>query len=208
MASDYIDQLIPIMKDARYSNQLQSAFDQFSTDREAEIERICNANHQDFVSSVDSMLRIRDQTVQMSGEILQLNESIQESIEKLAEQKKALVDSRGVRQNINEATEALKACLNVLRLANQVQDMLREKNYYAALRALDELQTVHLKAIDRYKIASMIEKSVPQTQDQIREAVKTDLSTWLFRIRESSQFLGALCKIQAELCYRACGGRN
>ncbi|KAH8725954.1 exocyst complex subunit Sec15-like-domain-containing protein [Phaeosphaeriaceae sp. PMI808] len=190
MGSDYIDQLIPIMKDARYSNQLQFAFDQFSNDREAEIERICNANHQDFVSSVDSMLRIRDQTVQMSGEILQLNESIQESIEKLATQKKALVDSRGVRQNINEATQALNACLNVLRIANQVQDLLREKNYYAALRALDELQAVHLKAIDRYKIASMIEKSVPQTQDQIREAVKTDLSTWLFRIRESSQFLG------------------
>lgn len=178
------------MKDARYSNQLQFAFDQFSNDREAEIERMCNANHQDFVSSVDSMLRIRDQTVQMSGEILQLNESIQESIEKLAEQKKGLVDSRGVRQNINEATQALNACLNVLRIANKVQDMLREKNYYGALRALDELQTVHLKAIDRYKIADMIEKSVPQTQDQIREAVKADLSTWLYRIRESSQFLG------------------
>ncbi|KAH6622362.1 exocyst complex subunit Sec15-like-domain-containing protein [Boeremia exigua] len=178
------------MKDARYSNQLQLAFDHFSNDRESEIERICNANHQDFVASVDSMLRIRDQTVQMSGEILQLNESIQESIEKLATQKKALVDSRSVRQNINEATQALNACLNVLRIANQVQDMLREKNYYAALRALDELQTVHLKEIGRFKIANLIEKSVPQTQEQIREAVKTDLSTWLYRIRESSQFLG------------------
>ncbi|KAL5121773.1 Rab GTPase-binding exocyst subunit S15 [Pleosporales sp. CAS-2024a] len=189
-ASDYIDQLIPIMKDARYSNQLQFAFDQFSNDREAEIERMCNRNHQDFVSSVDSLLRIRDQTVQMSGEILELNESIQESIEKLAEQKKALVDSRGVRQNINEATQAMNACLNVLRIANKVQDMLREKNYYGALRALDELQTVHLKAIDRYKIADLIENSVPQTKGQIREAVKTDLSTWLFRIRETSQYLG------------------
>ncbi|KAJ4324122.1 Rab GTPase-binding exocyst subunit S15 [Neodidymelliopsis sp. IMI 364377] len=190
VGSDYIDQLIPIMKDARYSNQLQQAFDQFSSDRESEIERICNANHQDFVSSVDSMLRIRDQTLQMSGEILQLNESIQESIQKLATQKKALVDSRGVRQNIDEATQALNACLNVLRIANQVQDMLKEKNYYAALRALDELQTVHLKEISRFKIANMIEKSVPQTQDQIREAVKTDLSTWLYRIREEAQFLG------------------
>jgi hypothetical protein len=190
LGSDYIDQLIPIMKDARYSNQLQYAFDQFANDRETDIEQICNSNHQEFVSSVDSLLKIRDQTVQMSDEILQLNEAIQESIEKLAEQKKALVDSRGVRQNINEATEALNACLNVLRIANQVHDMLREKNYYAALRSLDELQTVHLKGIDRYKIANLIERSIPQTQDQIREAVKNDLSTWLYRIRESSQFLG------------------
>ena len=50
VGSDYIDQLIPIMKDARYSNQLQLAFDQFSNDRESEIEKICNANHQDFVN--------------------------------------------------------------------------------------------------------------------------------------------------------------
>lgn len=190
MGSDYIDQLIPIMKDPRYSNQLQTTFDRYANDRESEIERICNANHQDFVSSVDSLLRIRDQTVQMSGEILQLNESIQESIEKLAEHKKALVDSRGVRQNINEASQALNACLNVLRIANQVQDLLKEKNYYAALRALDELQTIHLKEISRFKIANLIEKSIPQTQEQIREAVKSDLSTWLFRIRESAQFLG------------------
>lgn len=178
------------MKDPRYSNQLQTTFDRYANDRESEIERICNANHQDFVSSVDSLLRIRDQTVQMSGEILQLNESIQESIEKLAEHKKALVDSRGVRQNINEASQALNACLNVLRIANQVQDLLKEKNYYAALRALDELQTIHLKEISRFKIANLIEKSIPQTQEQIREAVKSDLSTWLFRIRESAQFLG------------------
>lgn len=190
MGSDYIDQLIPIMKDPRYSNQLQVTFDRYANDREHEIERICNANHQDFVSSVDSLLRIRDQTVQMSGEILQLNESIQESIEKLAEHKKALVDSRGVRQNINEASQALNACLNVLRIANQVQDLLKEKNYYAALRALDELQTIHLKEISRFKIANLIEKSIPQTQEQIREAVKSDLSTWLYRIRESAQFLG------------------
>ncbi|KAG9196040.1 exocyst complex subunit Sec15-like protein [Alternaria panax] len=190
VGSDYIDQLIPIMKDPRYSNQLQITFDRYANDRESEIERICNANHQDFVSSVDSLLRIRDQTVQMSGEILQLNESIQESIEKLAEQKKALVDSRGVRQNIDEASQALNACLNVLRIANAVQDMLKEKNYYAALRALDELQTIHLKEINRFKIANLIEKSIPQTQEQIREAVKNDLSTWLYRIRESAQFLG------------------
>ena len=198
VASDYIDQLIPIMKDARYSNQLQVTFDRYASDRESEIERICNANHQDFVSSVDSLLRIRDQTVQMSGEILQLNQSIEESMVKVAEQKKALVDSRGVRQNINEATQALNACLNVLRIANQVQDMLREKTYYAALRALDELQTIHLKEIDRFKIATMIERSIPQTKEQIREAVKQDLSLWLYRIRESAQYLGEVSFYQTD----------
>ncbi|KAF1957459.1 exocyst complex subunit Sec15-like protein [Byssothecium circinans] len=188
--SEYIEQLVPIMKDPRYNNQLIQAFDTFSNDRESEIEKICNANHQEFVSSVNSLLQVRQGTVDMTDEILNLNASIQESIDKLAEQKKALVDSRGVRQNLDEANAALNACLEVLRLANQVYDLLKDKNYYAALRSLDELQTIHLRGISRYKIAEWIDKNVPTVREQIRDAVKADLSTWLYRIRESSQFLG------------------
>lgn len=188
--SDYIEQLVPVMKDPRYNNQLIQAFDAFSNERESEIEKICNANHQEFVSSVNQLLQVRQNTGDMTDEILELNASIQESIDKLAEQKKALVDSRGVRQNLNEASEALTACLEVLRLANQVYDLLKDKNYYAALRSLDELQTIHLRGISRYKIADWIDKSVPTVREQIRDAVKADLSTWLYRIRETSQYLG------------------
>ncbi|KAF2181814.1 exocyst complex subunit Sec15-like protein [Zopfia rhizophila CBS 207.26] len=188
--SDYIEQLVPVMKDARHAGRLMQAFNQFSIERESEIERMCNANHQEFVSSVNSLLQVREGTVQMTTQILQLNQSIQASIEKLADQKRALVDSRSVRQNLDETSQAINACLDVLRLANQVHDLLAKKNHYAALRALDELQTIHLKEVSRYKIAEMIEQSVPATQKLIGENVMGDLNTWLYRIRESSQFLG------------------
>ena len=171
---------------------------QYSANREAEIERICNTNHQGFVSSVNQLLHVREGTVNLTSEILQLNQSIQSSTEKLAEQKKALVDSRGVRQNIDEATQALRDCLEVLRLANQVHDLLGKKSHYSALRALDELQNVHLKEITQYKIAEMIQKSVPATKKLIAEAVMTDLNTWLFRIRETSQFLGEVAFYHTE----------
>lgn len=126
----------------------------------------------------------------LTAEILSLSQAIQASTDKLAQQKKALVDSRNVRQNIDETAEALNACLEVLSLANQVHDLLAKKRHYAALRALDELRTVHLREVSRYKIAELIEKSVPATQKLISEAVMSDLNTWLFRIREASQYLG------------------
>lgn len=135
----------------------------------------------------------------MTSEILKLNQSIQASTEKLAEQKKALVDARGVRQNIDEVTQALKDCLEVLRVANHVHELLLKKNHYGALRALDELQNVHLKEVTQYKLADMIQKSVPATQKLIAEAVMTDLNTWLFRIRETSQFLGEVAFYHTEL---------
>lgn len=200
--SDYLDQLIPLLKSAQASTQvtpLIHALNHVSADREAEIERICNTNHQEFISSVQQLQSVRDGTVSLTSEIMELSRSIAASTEKLAEQKKALVDSRGVRQNIDDATQALKDCLEVLRLANQVHDLLGKKNHYAALRALEELQNVHLREVTRYNIASLIERSVPATQKLISEAVMTDLNTWLFRIRETSQFLGEVAFYHTEM---------
>ncbi|KAK4622129.1 Exocyst complex component sec15 [Fulvia fulva] len=191
--SDYLDQLIPLLKNAETQTQvtpLIHALNHVSADREAQIENICNSNHQEFIGSVNQLQSVREGTVNLTSEIMELSRSIQASTEKLAEHKKALVESRGVRQNIDDATQALKDCLEVLRLANQVHDLLGKKNHYAALRALDELQNVHLREVTRYKIAEMIERSVPATQRMIADAVMLDLNTWLYRIRETSQFLG------------------
>ena len=200
--TEYLDQLVPSIREYSHDNrapQLLQALSRFSEDKEEEIEQMCNSNHQEFVNSVNQLLRVREGTVNLTSEILDLNQSIQASTEKLAEQKKALVESRGVRQNIDEATQALKDCLEVLRLANQVHDLLAKKSHYAALRALDELQNVHLQEVTDFKIAEMIQKSVPATKKLIAEAVMSDLNTWLYRIRETSQFLGEVAFYNTEL---------
>ncbi|KAJ5570354.1 uncharacterized protein N7459_009784 [Penicillium hispanicum] len=199
--TDYLDQLIPSIREysiGHRTQQLLQSLSRFASDKETEIENICNTYHQEFVSSVNSLLHIREGTVSLTGEILDLNQSIQTSTERLAEQKKALVESRGHRQNIDETSRAIQDCLEVLRLANQVHDLLAKKNHYAALRALEELQNVHLKGVTQYKIAVMIQRSVPATQRAIAEAVMTDLNTWLYRIREMSQYLGEIALFHTE----------
>lgn len=148
---------------------------------------------------MNQLLRVREGTVSLTSEILDLNQSIQASTERLAEQKKALVESRSHRQNIDETSRALQDCLEVLRLANHVNDLLAKKNHYAALRALDELQNVHLRDVTQYKIAETIQRSVPATQKAIAEAVMADLNTWLYRIREMSQYLGEIALYHTDL---------
>ena len=191
--NEFFDRLIPAINDACKDNrphQLLQGLAQFADDREAEIEKICSTNHQEFTASVNQLLHVREGTVDLASSILDLNESIQYSTEKLADQKKSLVESRDIRQNIDETNQALDDCLEVLRLANQVHELLGRKSHYGALRALDELQRVHIREVNQYKIADMIQKSVPATKKLIADAVMTDLNTWLFRIRETSQFLG------------------
>lgn len=171
---------------------------QYADERESDIEEMCNDNHQEFLTSVNQLQKVREGTANLTSEILGLNESIHASTETLAAQKRALVESRGVRQNIDQAREALKDCLEVLRVSNNVHDLLAKKNHYGALRSLDELQNVHLKEVAQYKLADLILKSVPATQKLISEAVMTDLNTWLYRIRETSQFLGEVAFFHTE----------
>ncbi|KAL3469387.1 exocyst complex subunit Sec15-like-domain-containing protein [Aspergillus californicus] len=200
--TDYLDQLIPSIKEYSVGNktsELLHSLSKFASDKEADIESICNTNHQEFVSSVNQLLHIREGTVSLTAEILDLNQSIQSSTEKLSEQKKALVESRRHRQNIDETSRAIQDCLEVLRLANQVHDLLAKKNHYAALRAIEELQNVHLKGVTQYQIADMIQRSVPATQRAISEAVMSDLNTWLYRIREMSQYLGEIALYHTDL---------
>ncbi|KAL8876205.1 MAG: hypothetical protein Q9198_005557 [Flavoplaca austrocitrina] len=132
------------------------------------------------------------------NDIHAISQSTQISTENVAREKKASVESRAIRQNIDEANDALRDGLAVLRLANQVYDLLGRKSHYSALRALDELQEVHLLKITTFKIADTIRKSIPDTKKLIADAVMADLNTWLFRIRETSQFLGEVAFYHTE----------
>lgn len=193
LENQYFDHLIPAIEDAGTGGkgqQLLQSLAHFSIEREAEIESICSTNHQGFASASSQLLLVSEQSRALMTDIHALSQSTQTSTETLAREKKALVESRAVRQNIDEANEALRDCLEVLRLANQVYDLLGRKSHYSALRALDELQDVHLLKITKYKIAHTIRGSIPDTKKLIADAVMTDLNTWLFRIRETSQFLG------------------
>lgn len=170
---------------------------QYADDREADIERIGLTKHEEFLASVNQLQQVREGTSQLTSEILKLNQSIQASTEQLAAQKEALVDTRSVRQNIAAASEALKESLKVLYAVNQAHDLIRSgKKHYAALKALDDLQNEHLiptiqnKYATQHNLAEIIQKSIPSSQKAILEAVMSDLNTWLYRIRETSQFLG------------------
>lgn len=206
--SDFLDQLIPVLKDATSTNRtsaLTQCLSRYYDDREADIERIGLTKHEEFLDSVNRLQNVREGTVTLTAEILELNQSIQASTEKLAEQKGALVNTKAVRQNIADATDALKDSLRILHAVNHAHDLVRRKKYYAALKSLEDLQNEYLVPIiqNRYatqhRLADVIQKSIPASQKAISEAVMTDLNTWLFRIRETSQFLGEVAFYDTEL---------
>ncbi|KAH8910168.1 exocyst complex subunit Sec15-like protein [Coniochaeta sp. PMI_546] len=204
---DFVDQLIPVLKDATTSGRtstLAQSLAQYADAREADIEQIGLTKHEEFLGSVNQLQKVREGTVALTAEILELNESIQASTEKLAKQKQSLVNTRGVRQNITDVADSLKESLKILHAVNHAHDLIRKKSYYAALKSLEDLQNEYLvpiiqnKYATQYRLADLIQKSIPASQKAISEAVMTDLNTWLYRIRETSQFLGEVAFYHTE----------
>jgi hypothetical protein len=203
-----LDQLIPVLKDATDTHRISTltqSLGRYAEDRESDIERIGLTKHEEFLDSVYQLQQIREGTVSLTSEILNLNQSIQASTEKLAEQKRALVNTRAIRQNIADASNALRESLNILHAVNNAHDLIRKKSYYAALKSLEDLQNEYLipiiqnKYATQQRLADVIQKSIPASQKAISEAIMTDLNTWLFRIRETSQFLGEVAFYHTEL---------
>lgn len=191
--------MIPVLKDATTSSRIASlvqSLSQYGEDRESDIERIGLTKHDEFLGSVNQLQNVREGTMALTSEILGLNQSIQASTEKLAEQKGALVNTRAVRQNITDVSDTLKESSKILHAVNNAHDLIKKKQYYAALKSLEDLQNEYLvpiiqnKYAAQYKLADMIQKSIPASQKSIAESVMSDLNTWLFQIRETSQFLG------------------
>ncbi|KAG6109793.1 hypothetical protein E4U13_005664 [Claviceps humidiphila] len=206
--SDFLEQLIPVLKDAANSRRTPALIQclvRYSEDREADIERIGLTKHEEFLDSVSRLQHVRESTVTLTYEILELNQSIQTSTEKLAEQKGALVNTKAIRQNIADASDALKEALKVFHAVNHAHELVRQKKYYSALKSLEDLQNEYLVPIlqNRYatqhRLADDIQKSIPGSRKAISEAVMADLNTWLFRVRETSQFLGEVAFYHTEM---------
>ncbi|KAI1122899.1 exocyst complex subunit Sec15-like-domain-containing protein [Nemania abortiva] len=205
--AEFLDQLIPVLKDATSTNRssaLTQNLSQYADDREVEIEKIGLTKHEEFLGSVNQLQNVRERTVALTADILELNQSIQTSTEKLAAQKQALVNTRAVRENISDVSEALKESLKILHSVNNAHDLIRKKKYYGALKSLDDLQneflipTIQNQYATQHRLADLIQKSIPASQKTISEAVMTDLNTWLYRIRETSQFLGEVAFYHTE----------
>ncbi|RUS31236.1 hypothetical protein BC938DRAFT_478215 [Jimgerdemannia flammicorona] len=141
--SENLEQLGPIIKQVTETGK-QDAFldhlDAFIRKKEVDIERMCNNNYQEFVQSVDQLLKVRQGTVNLKHKIVELNTEMHKTGSRLAAKKKELIETRRTQQNIDQAIETLQTSLLVLELANKVDTHMKNQKYYSALK-VDKITT-------------------------------------------------------------------
>ena len=136
-SSENLEQLGPIIKQI-HANRQQEVYLRTLQDliesKDAEIERICGENYQDFISSVSTLFSIKSHTTVLSNKISSLDASVSQVGHGLVEKKRALLQCKKTAANLDEAIDTLQACLRVLDVVYRVGEMVKERKYWSALR--------------------------------------------------------------------------
>ncbi|QRV87739.1 exocyst complex component Sec15 [Ceratobasidium sp. AG-Ba] len=160
--------------------------------KDADIEKICGDNYQDFASSVSTLLTVRTYTVNLRDRINLLDQSVAQVGQGLASKKRALLKSKRTAANLDEAIGTLQSCLRVLDMVNKVGDMIKARKYWSALRTLDEIRSLPFSSLSQTPFLDHIFASLPSLRAQIKDAVTAEHKSWLFAIRELTGQVGEL----------------
>ncbi|ORY50770.1 exocyst complex subunit Sec15-like protein [Rhizoclosmatium globosum] len=163
---------------------------QFIAKKEDEIEKMCNFHYQEFVQSVEQLLKVRLGTAHLKTKIVNLNSEMQDAGTKILEKKKEVIEYRRILLNIELAMECVQTCLIVLDVANKINSQIEKGKHYSALRMLDDLQITHLPRISEYSIAKEMELFIPTQRENVREAVLKEIRQWLGSVNEKTRAVG------------------
>ncbi|KAK1924132.1 putative rsec15 [Papiliotrema laurentii] len=198
-STENLEALAPLIKSIQDTDSEQlylRSLDTFVEEKERDIERICESNYEEFVSSVSTLLTIRQGTVHLRRRIGELDGQMGDVGRALGEKKRALLEQKKVARNMDDAIETLQTCLRLLDLIHRVGEMIREGRYWGALRSLDDLSNLPPPSISQTPFYAHVLSSLPSLRLSIKDAVDASTKSWLFDVRESGAKVGRLAMDQ------------
>ncbi|XP_053407123.1 exocyst complex component 6B-like isoform X2 [Mercenaria mercenaria] len=171
-------------------NKFEHLLDSTIKSHDREIERMCNYHYQGFIDSVRELLQVSTDAAHLRGEIDATNTALQVSCEPLMAKGDHLVRCRRVQKNIASAIEQLSLCLPVLEMYGKLQDQMKDKRFYPALKTLEQLEHTYLPRVSTHWFSETMTEAIPQLRNRIKEASMIDLKDFLENIRKHSAKIG------------------
>ncbi|XP_039996509.1 exocyst complex component 6B isoform X5 [Xiphias gladius] len=164
-----------------------------------EIEKMCNHHFQGFVDSITELLKVRGEAQKLKSQVTETNRRLQDDGKELISSMEDLKQCRVQQRNIATTIDKLTHCLPVLEMYSRLQEQMRAKRYYPALRTLEQLEQTCLPRAGQYRFCSIMAENIPKLRTQIRDTAMTQLRDFLESIRKHSDKIGETAIKQAQL---------
>uniref|UniRef100_A0A8C2HIT0 Exocyst complex component 6B n=1 Tax=Cyprinus carpio TaxID=7962 RepID=A0A8C2HIT0_CYPCA len=158
-----------------------------------EIEKMCNHHFQGFVDSITELLKVRGEAQKLKCQVTETNQKLQN------DGKEVCVQCRLQQRNIATTIDKLTHCLPVLEMYSKLQEQMRAKRYYPALRTLEQLEESCLPQAGSYRFCTIMAENIPRLRTHIRDVSMSDLKDFLESIRKHSDKIGETAMKQVSL---------
>uniref|UniRef100_A0A673J351 Exocyst complex component n=1 Tax=Sinocyclocheilus rhinocerous TaxID=307959 RepID=A0A673J351_9TELE len=173
-----------------------------------EIEKMCNHHFQGFVDSITELLKVRGEAQKLKCQVTETNQKLQNDGKELLTSMDELRQCRLQQRNIATTIDKLTHCLPVLEMYSKLQEQMRAKRYYPALRTLEQLEGSCLPQAGSYRFCAIMAENIPRLRTHIRDVSMSDLKDFLESIRKHSDKIGETAmkqsvsgrRIQKEVC--------
>ncbi|XP_057790407.1 exocyst complex component SEC15B [Salvia miltiorrhiza] len=169
----------------------------FSKSKESEIEDVCRAHYQDFITAVDDLRSLLSDVDSLKSSLSNSNSQLQNVAVPLLTSLDSYVEARNKCANITLAINSLNTCVRLMELCSRANSHLAENNFYLALRCLDSIETDFQDQVPSTTLKRMVEKQIPAIRAHIERQVNKEFGDWLVEIRTVSRNLGQLAIGQA-----------
>ncbi|XP_047448190.1 exocyst complex component 6B isoform X5 [Mugil cephalus] len=164
-----------------------------------EIEKMCNHHFQGFVDSITELLKVRGEAQKLKSQVTDTNRRLQDDGKDLISSMEELKQCRVQQRNIATTIDKLTHCLPVLEMYSRLQEQMKAKRYYPALRTLEQLEQTCLPRAGHYRFCSIMAENIPKLRTHIRDTAMTQLRDFLESIRKHSDKIGEAAIKQAQL---------
>ncbi|XP_040275280.1 exocyst complex component 6B isoform X1 [Bufo bufo] len=163
-----------------------------------EIEKMCNFHYQGFVDSITELLKVRGEAEKLKNQVMDTNRRLQLDGAELLSTMRDLQQCRIQQRNITATVEKLSLCLPVLEMYSKLQEQMKAKRHYPALKTLEQMEHTYLPQVSHYRFCQSMVDNIPKLREQIKDVSMSDLKDFLESIRKHSERIGEFAMKQAQ----------
>ncbi|KAL5713113.1 Exocyst complex component S15B [Ranunculus cassubicifolius] len=160
--------------------------------KELEIEEVCKAHYQEFISAVDELKTLLSDVESLKSSISISNSRLQSVATPLLSVLDSYVETEIVSNNIGLGLESVQICIKLFEICDRVNFHLVSNNFYMALKGVDVIESELMEVIPSKTILRMLENRIPEIRAHIERRISKEFGDWLVDIRIVSRNLGQL----------------
>ncbi|OWZ17332.1 Exocyst complex component [Phytophthora megakarya] len=180
---------IQLAIEKQWGNNFAASLQEYAAAKENEIRDVCSSNYQEFVDSIEEIVRMKADVLKLQFDINRFQNELAGATAGVLSIHDSLATCYAVQKHIDESIEKLQQCQRIVALAAAIEAYIQQEKLFHALKMLEELR-VEISAFRGRLFPQRMSDWMHVAMRTIKDEAKRNVSVWLEDIRAASLNIG------------------